>query len=388
MAKAILALNAGSSSIKFAAYRADGDDPGLSLICRGLFDRHAASAGFTIRDAAGRILDQARPASDDQADSISSLLPRLQPILGKDVLAAVGHRVVHGGAHFSAPALIEGDVLQRLDALTPLAPLHQPACLAPIRALQQARPDLLQIACFDTAFHGDMPSVYKRLPIPDVGDGIHRYGFHGLSFEYVATRLRSPQQRTVIAHLGNGSSVCALQNGRSINTSMSLTPLDGLMMATRCGAIDPGVLLYLQKSNRLSVQELEDILYRRSGLLGVSGISADMRALLATTEPNSKLAVDQFCARTAEYVAVMATNLGGLDVLVFTGGIGENSSRIRGDICARLRWIGIEIDEIENERGSTTISSPGSPIEVRRIPTDEEAMIAEHTLVLLAGLSR
>ncbi|VIO67830.1 acetate/propionate family kinase [Bradyrhizobium ivorense] len=383
MTKAILALNAGSSSIKFAAYRVDREYPGLSLICRGLLDRHASSAGFTIKDAVGKILDQAQSASGDQTDPMSSLLPQLQRILGKDVLTAVGHRIVHGGARFSAPILIQGDVLQQLDALTPLAPLHQPACLAPIRVLQRARPELAQVACFDTAFHRDMPSVYKRLPIPDIRDDIHRYGFHGLSFEYVAAQIGDPQKRTVIAHLGNGSSVCALQNGRSINTSMSLTPLDGLMMATRSGAIDPGLLLYLLESKGLSTQELKDLLYRESGLVGVSGVSSDMRTLLSASDQRSRLAVDQFCARAAEYIAVMAVSLGGLDRLVFTGGIGENSSQVRSEICYRIRWLGIELEEIENERSSSTISRPRCQIKVQVAPTDEEAMIAKHILQLL-----
>jgi acetate kinase len=383
MAKAILALNAGSSSIKFAAYRyGDGD---LSLICKGLLDRHVSESHFTIKDAAGKTVGDEKPDLDNSADLTLTLIERLQPLLGNDELAAVGHRIVHGGPRFFDPVIIKPDVLRELDELTPLAPLHQPGSLAPVRSLLKARPALLQVACFDTAFHRRLEPVYRRFPIPDIGNGIYRYGFHGLSFEHVARKVNVPGLRIVIAHLGSGSSICAVRDGRSINTTMSLTPLDGLMMGTRCGAIDPGLLLYLQKSMGFSVTDVEDLLYHKSGLLGVSGVSADMRTLLSAHDPHSMLAVEQFCARAAEHVATMATSLGGLDALVFTGGIGENSPPIRERICERLKWLGLELSSSANRQGAKCISAPESRVSLRVIPADEEAVIAEHTAKLVAG---
>jgi acetate kinase len=246
---------------------------------------------------------------------------------------------------------------------------------------------LQQVACFDTAFHRGLDPVYQRFPIPDIGNGIHRYGFHGLSFEHVASMVDEPGMRIVIAHLGSGASICAVRDGCSINTSMSLTPLDGLMMATRCGAVDPGLLLYLQKSMGFSVADLEDMLYHKSGLLGVSGVSGDMRTLLAASAPDSRLAVDQFCARAAEHIAAMATSLGGLDMIVFTGGIGENSFAIRERICERLRWLGAELSSRTNRQGAEYISVPESRVSIRVVPTDEECVIARHTAKLAANWS-
>ena len=379
MTKAVLALNAGSSSIKFAVYRAGDDGNGLSLICKGIRDRRATDGQFRIIDAKGKTIADLKSASAQGADPVVELLDKLEPVIAGSEFAAVGHRIVHGGPRFAEPVVIDRDVLAALDELTPLAPLHQPACLAPIKSLLATRPALPQVACFDTAFHRELEPVYKRFAIPDMGEAVHRYGFHGLSFEYVRHRIDEPAARTVIAHLGSGCSICAIRDGKCVNTSMSMTPLDGLMMATRCGAIDPGLLLYLQKSKGLSVKELEDLLYYKSGLLAVSGVSADMRTLLAADDVNAKLAVEQFCARAAEYVAVMATALGGLELLVFTGGIGENSPPIRRDICKRLQFLGVELDFAANDRGSATISSSNSRAAVRVIPTNEEAVIARHT---------
>jgi acetate kinase len=385
MSKAVLALNTGSSSIKFAVYRCGDDGGGLSLICKGIRDQRASDRHFRIKDAEGKIIaDQhSRPAQG--ADPVLELLDHLEPLIGASELAAVGHRIVHGGPRFSDPVIVDQDVLAALDELTPLDPLHQPVCLAPIRSLSAARPALPQVACFDTAFHRELEPVYKRFPIPEMGDGIHRYGFHGLSFEYVRGQIGDPSRLIVIAHLGSGCSICAVSDGKCINTSMSLTPLDGLMMATRCGAIDPGLLLYLQKTKGLSVKELEDLLYYKSGLLAVSGVSADMRTLLAAHDENSKLAVEQFCARAAEYVAVMATALGGLELLVFTGGIGENSPPVRANICKRLQFLGVELDGAANEKGAAAISKASGRVAVRVIPTNEEEVIAMHTARLISG---
>lgn len=379
MANAILALNAGSSSIKFAVHRA-GDE--RALLYKGLLDKHASETHFVIKDAAGKIISDQTPRLDDKQDLTQALLQQLEPILGEDKLVAVGHRVVHGGPRFFDPVIVQPDVLDALDALTPLAPLHQPGCLAPIKSLMHARPDLPQVACFDTAFHRDLAAIYQRFPLPDMDDGIHRYGFHGLSFEHIAGRIDNPKLRVVVAHLGSGCSLCALHDGKSVNTTMSLTPLDGLMMATRSGAVDPGLLLYLQRSKGYSVADLEDLLYHKSGLLGVSGVSADMRTLLASQDADAAQAIAQFCARAAEQIAVMATSLGGLDLLVFTGGVGENSAPIRAQICQRLQWLGIAIDAAANDAHAETISSSRSSIAVRIIPTDEEAEIVRHTAEL------
>jgi acetate kinase len=379
MTKAVLALNAGSSSIKFAVYRVGEDGDDLSLICKGIRDRRASDGHFLIRDAEGNTIADQKSTPARGAEPVVELLDKLEPIIAGTGLAAVGHRIVHGGPRFAEPVIIDRDVLAALEELTPLAPLHQPVCLAPIRSLLAARPKLPQVACFDTAFHRELEPVYKRFAIPDMGDAVHRYGFHGLSFEYVRRRIDEPGRRTVIAHLGSGCSICAVRHGKCVNTSMSMTPLDGLMMATRCGATDPGLLLYLQKSKGLSVKELEDLLYYKSGLLAVSGFSADMRTLLAADDVDAKLAIEQFCARAAEYVAVMATALGGLELLVFTGGIGENSAPIRRDICKRLQFLGVELDIGANDRGSATISASSGRVAVRVIPTNEEEVIAGYT---------
>lgn len=384
MSKAVLALNAGSSSIKFAVYRTGDDGDDLSLICKGIRDRRASDGHFLIRDAEGKTIADQKSTSPNGTDPVVELLDKLEPVIAGAELAAVGHRIVHGGPRFSEPVIIDQDVLTALDDLTPLAPLHQPVCLAPVRSLSAARPALPQVACFDTAFHRELEPVYKRFPIPEMGDGIHRYGFHGLSFEYVKRRIDEPGRPAVIAHLGSGCSICAIRDGKCVNTSMSMTPLDGLMMATRCGAIDPGLLLYLQKSKGLSVKELEDLLYYKSGLLAVSGVSADMRTLLAARDANSKLAIEQFCARAAESVAVMATALGGLGLLVFTGGIGENSPPIRSDICKRLQFLGVELDLAANEKSSATISNSEGRVAVKVIPTNEEEVIARHTSGLMS----
>jgi acetate kinase len=382
MTQAILAFNAGSSSIKFAAYEVDAAHAKLALICKGLLDRRSDDAEFAIKDAAGKIIEKGNAtAPGPDPDITRILIERVEPLLGDRKLTAVGHRIVHSGPDFSAPVRIDSDVLQKLDALTPLAPLHQPGCLAPIRSLLAMRPELPQIACFDTAFHRDLAPIYQRFPLPPEFEakGIRRYGFHGLSFEYIAHRLPQPQARSVIAHLGSGCSLCAIHRGRSVNTTMSLTPLDGLMMATRSGAIDPGLLLYLLQSEHMPVSGVEDLLYRKSGLLGVSGASADMRTLLASSDPKARQAVDQFCARAAEQIAVMGTSIGGIETLVFTGGIGQNSPEIRHDVCACLEWIGLQLDASANAQNRDVISARGSQVKVLIIPTDEEVMIAQHT---------
>jgi acetate kinase len=383
MPQAILALNAGSSSIKFAAYTVGQR---LTLVCDGILDRHARDTKFVIKDPAGTILqDEKSKAWDSRSDLTMTLLQQVEPLLGNDELIAVGHPIVHSGPDFSAPVLVDADVLQALDALTPLAPLHQPGCLAPIRNLLSARPNLRSVACFDTAFHRDLAPTYRRFPLPAAFEsrGIRRYGFHGLSFEYVAQRLDRPDARIVAAHLGSGCSICAIRDGKSVNTTMSLTPLDGMMMATRSGAIDPGLVLYLLRSEEMSAHDIEDLLYQKSGLLGVSGVSADMRTLIASKDPTARSAIDQFCARAAEQIAAMAVSIEGVDMLVFTGGIGENSPEVRRNICDRLKWMGLSFDDNANTRKQDIISTHESRFEIRILATDEELTIAKHTLGLM-----
>jgi acetate kinase len=387
MPQTILAINAGSSSIKFAAYAID--DSAMTPVCRGLLDHHAGDTQFVIKNSAGEILQDTKSVgAGSRGDLTTTLLERIEPLLGNNELAAVGHRIVHGGTDFTAPVAVDARILQALDALTPLAPLHQPGCLAPVRSLRAARPDLLQVACFDTTFHRDLAAIYRRFPLPLAFEakGIRRYGFHGLSFEYVVQHLNRPRSRMVVAHLGSGSSLCAIRGGKSVNTTMSLTPLDGLMMATRSGAIDPGMVLYLLRSEQMSVSDAEELLYHKSGLLGVSGISADMRTLIASDDPRANDAIDQFCVRTAEQIAVMTTNINGIDLLVFTGGVGENSPEIRQNICTRLEWMGLSLDHKANAQQCDVISAPASRIEVRVTATDEEFVIGQRTIEILKGV--
>ena len=391
MPDAILVLNAGSSSIKFGLFEMPTDSEPV-LLCKGLLDEHDAEPRLTIKGAAGNPLHDTHRGAADQDDQtlLVDILNWVDAYLASDDLVAVGHRVVHGGEDFVAPAEIDDHVLQALRDLTPLAPLHQPRCLSPIRAIRSARPKLLQIACFDTAFHHGLPPTVSRFAIPRSFDesGIRRYGFHGLSFEFIARRLRdiSPAlagKRTVVAHLGNGASLCAMRDGASIDTTMGLTPLDGLMMGTRCGAIDPGVLLYLQQTRGMSVGEVEHLLYQESGLLGVSGLSGDMRVLLASTDPRAAEAVDLFTFRVAREIAAMANSLAGFECLVFTGGIGEHAREVRQNVCQRLQWLGVAIDQAANDRSDLCINTAHSRVDVRVISTNEEAMIARNCQTVL-----
>ncbi|XSC45346.1 acetate/propionate family kinase [Bradyrhizobium sp. RDT10] len=389
MPDAVLVLNAGSSSIKFGLFDISETEP--RLLCKGLLDEHEAKPGFSVIDATGNHLFEKRtaPARDDGDALLADILNWSNDHLAGGTLVAVGHRVVHGGRDFDGPAQVTDKIIEAMDALTPLAPLHQPRCLSPIRAIRLLQPGLTQIACFDTAFHHGLAPPVTRFAIPRRFEemGIRRYGFHGLSFEFIANRMAeiSPglaAKRTVTAHLGNGASLCAMRNGRSLDTTMGLTPLDGLMMGTRGGAIDPGVLLYLQQQG-MSLNELERLLYQESGLLGVSGLSSDMRVLLASDDPQAAEAIELFTFRVAREVAAMASTLGGLECLVFTGGIGEHSAEIRELICERLQWLGVRIDHSANDRTSECIDTEGSMVEVRVIPTSEETMIARHCSKML-----
>lgn len=386
----VLVLNSGSSSIKFGLFDISAAEP--ILLCSGLLDEHEAKPRLAVKSPAGHVLfEKQREASDtDSGHLFADVLGFIEDHFGKGCLRAVGHRVVHGGPDYSGPVALTEEVTAKLEALTPLAPLHQPRCLAPVRTIRAIQPALAQIACFDTAFHHGLAAPASRFAIPRRFEarGLRRYGFHGLSFEYVAGRLAGTAPdlaagRTVIAHLGNGASLCALRDGRSIDTTMGLTPLDGLVMGTRCGTIDPGVLLYLQQHEKMSAEAVQHLLYHESGLLGVSGLSSDMRTLLASREAAAGEAIDLFTFRAAQEIAVMANSLQGLDCLVFTGGIGEHSKEIRSAIGERLAWLGVRIDPVANDAARERIDQSGSAVDVFVIPTNEEITIARHCAALL-----
>ena len=397
MANTVLALNAGSSSIKFALaeIRESRDASAPRRIVAGAIDGIGIAPRLTVRDGAGNPLAERRwptarqPAHDALLDT---LLGWLEAHLGENVLVAVGHRVVHGGHDFISPVRVTLKILETLTALTPLAPLHQPHNLAPIRTMLTLRPNLPQVACFDTAFHHTQPVVATRFALPRdyENEGVRRYGFHGLSYEYIAGQLAklSPalsRGRVIVAHLGNGASLCAMRDGQSIDTTMGFTTLDGLMMGTRCGTLDAGVPLYMGRWKRLSVEQIEHVLYNESGLLGVSGISSDMRDLLASPDPRAKEAIELFVYRIGREAAALAGSLGGLDGFVFTAGIGEHAAEIRAAICERLSWLGVVLDAAANQRNAQCISAPASRVTVLVIPTDEEAMIQQHALANIAS---
>ncbi len=378
----ILTLNAGSSSLKFALF-ADGVQP----ILRGEVEGIGKVPRMSATDAHHRRLDVPELAGKTQEDILPPLLAWLQTQLHGKSLAAIGHRIVHGGEEFAEPIRIDAAVLSRLDALVPLAPLHQPHNLAPIHLVARTQPDLVQVGCFDTAFHRSMPALATRIALPRAA-GLRRYGFHGLSYEYVSGRLRAlapdlARGRIILAHLGSGASLCATRNGSSIETTMGFSVLDGLVMATRPGTIDPGVLLYLLQSRGMSPASLTDLLYHQSGLLGVSGISADMRDLASSHTPEAREAIDLFAYRLAGEAGRLTSALGGLDGLVFTGGIGEHDAPLRAAICERLSWLGATIKPAGDTRGERLISDRAAPLQIWVIPTDEEAMIARHTQALL-----
>jgi acetate kinase len=393
MTDAILVLNAGSSSLKFSVFldRAPAE-PQLAL--RGQIEGILTKPSFAARDASGTTLAEGELGGAMQPGhegAVGFLLDWLEQRPGGQRLVAAGHRVVHGGLEFSAPVRVNAAVLDALERLVPLAPLQQPHNLAAIRAVAARAPELAQVACFDTAFHTAQPPLAQAFALPRrlTDAGIRRYGFHGLSYEYIALRLpsvdmRAASGRTVVAHLGNGASMCALLAGESVASTMGFTPLDGLPMGTRCGAIDPGVLLYLLDHHGMDARGLEKLLYHESGLLGVSGISSDMRALLASGDAHAAEAVGLFVYRTVRELGSLAAALGGLDALVFTAGIGENAPLIRARVCRAAAWLGIELDESANAGGGPCISRAGSPASAWVLPTNEELMIAMHTRAALA----
>jgi acetate kinase len=393
-----LVLNAGSSSLKFSVYRRP-DTAGVESAgrgewrvgARGQVDGIGTSPRLTVSDGSGtRIANQPVPAASNAAGALDEVAVWLRSRYDRGRLLGVGHRVVHGGAKYARPTLVTPEVLEDLGTLVPLAPLHQPYNLAAIAAVSERLPGVPQVACFDTSFHRGQPAVAQVVPLPRevCGTGVQRYGFHGLSYEYIASVLPdvAPDiagRRVIVAHLGSGSSLCAMRDGRSVDSTLGFTALDGLCMGTRPGAIDPGVVLYLFQVLGLSAKEVETILYKKSGLLGISGISNDMRHLLGSAEPGARLAIDYFVYRVTKEIGALAAVLGGIDALVFTAGIGENSAEIRRRICDASSWLGIDIDHDSNERRDPRISRPGSRVSAWVVPTNEELMIARHTGVLL-----
>jgi acetate kinase len=390
----LLILNAGSSSLKFALFDAGTK---ATATVRGEIEDLNAAPHFFARAADGTVLAERHwpdGATPTFAEVLRDLLDFTDAHLGPNGLAGVGHRVVHGGAEHVAPEPITPSLLTALDALISLDPLHMPDNLAPMRAIAVARPTLSQVACYDTAFHHTLPPVAQRFALPRAitESGVRRYGFHGLSYEYIAGRLAqlSPALaagRVIAAHLGSGASLCALHEGKSIATSLGFSTLDGLVMATRCGSLDPGVILYLARQG-YSLATIEDMLYRRSGLLGVSGISGDVRVLLASTDPLAREAIETFTYGIAGEAGALVSALGGLDGIVFTAGIGEHPPAIRADVCARLSWLGVRLDEAANAADAPVISAPDSTVEVRVIATDEEGVIARHTHAVLQHAAR
>ena len=404
--QAILVVNTGSSSLKFQVFNLAGGD--LQCAIRGLIEgvgttpqirawrgdgRTMSVEGFALTPIdqiaqGGRVERVEHP--DTQSLAFDALWQWLPGQLDGARLIGVGHRVVHGGSQYSRPVRIDAPALAQLDGLAALAPLHQPHNLAPIRSLLALHPDLPQVACFDTAFHRTQPLEAElfALPMHFYDEGVRRYGFHGLSYEYVGRRIAelAPQAgagRVIVAHLGNGASMAALHGGRSVATTMGFTALDGLPMGTRSGNLDPGLLLHLMRERALSLQQIETLLYQQSGLLGLSGLSADMRVLQASSEPRARLAIDYFTYRVAREAGSLAAALGGLDALVFTAGIGEHSAPVRAAICDRLRWLGVDIDPQANRESRLCLSPESAAVSTWVIPTDEERMIAEHTCTTL-----
>ena len=386
-----LVLNAGSSSLKFCVY-ARPEAEAWRLEARGQIEGIGTSPRLSAKDGAGeRLADQPLDATvRDGKGALDALAAWLRSRYGGARVLGVGHRVVHGGAGYAGPTVVTPKVLEELRALIPLAPLHQPYNLAAIEAVSERLPGVPQVACFDTSFHRGGPAVAELVPLPReiCRSGLQRYGFHGLSYEYIASVLPEvapeiARGRVIVAHLGSGASVCALRNGKSVDHSLGFTALDGLCMGTRPGALDPGVVLYLFQGLGLSPKEVETMLYKKSGLLGISGISNDMRDLVDSKEPDARLAVDYFVYRAAREIGGLAAVLGGIDGLVFTAGIGENSAEIRARIGEACAWLGVELDPEANARKGPRISKPGSKAQAWVIPTNEELMIARHTGRLL-----
>lgn len=384
-----LVLNAGSSSLKFCVFQRPAGDS-WQLAARGQIEGIGTSPRLSAKDNGGESLANQDVAARDGKEALDALAGWLRSNYGGSRVLGVGHRVVHGGSQFKGPTILNAGVMRELYKLVPLAPLHQPYNLAAIEAVFERLPGIPQVACFDTSFHRGQPAIAELVPLPLElrQQGLQRYGFHGLSYEYIASVLPQvapeiARGRVIVAHLGSGASLCAMKEGKSVDSTLGFTALDGLCMGTRPGSLDPGVVLHLFQGLNLSAKEVETLLYKKSGLLGISGISNDMRDLLGRSEPEARLAVDYFVYRVAKEIGALAAVLGGIDALVFTAGIGENSPEIRRRICEASAWLGIEIDEAANGERLSKISTSPSKISVWVIPTNEELMIARHTGALL-----
>ena len=391
MPDAIVVLNAGSSSIKFSLFVEHGQnlEPDVHGQVEGLY----TTARFVSKSSDGAVKDEKSWPEGNALGheaALDHLIDHLQSEFSGNRLIGIGHRVVHGGSYYTGPVRVDEKVLEVLETLSPLAPLHQPHNLTPIRLALERAPELPQVACFDTSFHRTQPDVAQMFALPaDLhSSGIIRYGFHGLSYEYIASILpeidpTAASGKTIVLHLGNGASMCAIENGRSVASTMGFTAVEGLPMGTRCGSIDPGVILYLIDQHGMDTRTVETLIYKQSGLLGVSGISSNMRTLLASEEPGAKLAVALFCYRIRRELGSLAAAMGGLDAIVFTAGIGENAPYIRSRVCREAAWLNVDIDEAANEKGPGRISTDASRVSVWVIPTNEELMIARHTRRLL-----
>jgi acetate kinase len=393
LSRTLLVINAGSSSIKFSVFSVEPRDAHPVARDRGQVDGLGARPRFVAVDTDGaRVADQTIDAGTTHDDALGLILKWIEARSTGEPVVAAGHRVVHGGLRYAGPVRITPGVLQELEALVSLAPLHQPHNLAPIKSLMKVKPGLPQIACFDTAFHRTQPDVAQAFALPfELSEsGIERYGFHGLSYEYIASVLPEhlgsrADGRLVVAHLGAGASMCALRGRRSMATTMGFTALDGLPMGTRTGTIDPGVILHLMSERGMPLGDVTDLLYKRSGLLGMSGVSSDVRDLLASDSPRARHALDVFVYRVGRELGSLVAALRGLDALVFTAGIGEHAPSIRARVCRDAAWLGIQLDEAANAAGGPRISSPGSSATAWVIPTNEELMIARHTLELIGA---
>jgi acetate kinase len=389
---AILVLNAGSSSLKFTEFLV-GASEALEVCASGNLEELYGRARFHARDGNGAVVGEhewGEGAPPEHAGALEFLFEWLQSNASDAQLAAVGHRVVHGGADYVSPVRVDAIVLAKLDEFVPLAPLHQPHNLLPIRVVAERRPGLAQVACFDTAFHRTAPALAQAFALPRsiTERGVRRYGFHGLSYEYISQALpewdaRAAAGETVVLHLGNGASMCAMSAGKSMATTMGFTAVDGLPMGTRSGSLDPGVILYLMQELGMDGRRIESLLYNESGLLGVSGVSSDMRELLASADPRAKFAIDLFVYHIGRELGSLAAALGGLDAIVFTAGIGERAVAIREAVCRQANWLGIALDPAANARHGPRISGPASRVTAWVIPTNEELMIARHTLALI-----
>jgi acetate kinase len=392
MSETILVINAGSSSIKFQLF-AVGQDEQLERQMRGQIEGIGTRPLLIAKDGSGQtLIDESWTAAEvsETPAALEKVVTFLRRQSGGGMPMAVGHRVVHGGPDYSEPVLITTEVIERLERFSPLAPLHQPNNLAPIRAILTRLPDMPQVACFDTAFHRGHPDVADYFAIPEqfYREGVRRYGFHGLSYEYIASRLGdiAPELaagRVVVAHLGSGASMCAIKAGRSIESTMGFTALDGLPMGTRPGQLDAGVVLYLLSEKKMNAKDIEDLLYKDCGLKGLSGISNDVRELLASQDPRANLALRYFIYRIVGFTGMLAAAMGGIDGFVFTAGIGENAPSIRKSVVEGLSWLGVKLDPVANESGEPCISDVSSPVPCYVVRTDEELMIARHTLSLL-----